>query len=596
MTLFSFIKSNLSILDVASEYVQLKPAGNYFKGSCPFHAEKDASFTVSPDKGIFYCFGCHTGGDVISFIAKSENLSPLESAQHLVDRFKIKIPKSLERDFSDVSSGDDKKRHIAVCEAISDWINKQLLSRKEALKYLTDRSINKDEIDYFKLGYFPGGFRSIDFFIKDMQRHNILLAEILETGFLAQGTGSIYSPFEERIIFPIRDILGRGVGFGGRIFHKEDKRAKYYNSRDAILFQKGHLLFGLDLAKQEMKNKGFAFLVEGYTDCVAMVKHGYKNVVATLGTACTQEHLKLLSRYIKTLYVLYDGDSAGQKAILRMVELCWNVNLDLKIVHFSKKEDPDSFLSRGESLQPLIDRSNDIFEFFVDSVGSTFAVKSLSEKLELGKKIISLIVRIEDQFKRDLLLQHASVVMQVPISSLKEFLADESEKLGRESHEYYKTANIDKKLIKSTYLEEISHLEKKILFAIINDVDKNQVDYVIKEDILPYFSEHIRFFLGKLDAVWSLQPENRFTSFFDNLNEQQQAWISCNCLKFNQNMGDGLFSQLVFQFRKQRWKSIVKETKQEILKAKKEKDYDKFQELTEKFFKIKQEMKGKGIL
>jgi len=467
------------------------------------------------------------------------------------------------------------------------------------MNYLSKRSIDVDEINYFDLGYLPGGFRNVDIFVKAMQRKNILLHELLDFGFLAQSSNNTYSPFEERIIFPIKDILGRIVGFGGRVFKKTDQRAKYYNSKDSKFFQKGNLLFGLDLAKAQMRDEGFAFLVEGYTDCVSMAKHGYKNVVATLGTACRQEHLKILARYINTLYVLYDGDQAGQKAILRLVELCWGVNLDLKIVHLPEGDDPASYLEKGEDLKLLIGQSKDILPFYIDSLGAAFLSKSLGEKLNLGKKIISSIARIDDELKRDLLLQRASVVMQVSLSSLKDYL-NEHNLVEMDNYDEArintKSPNTSEKTIKRGFSDEISHLEKKILFAIINNVDKNQDEYVINNDILEYFSKQMRFFLDKVGAVRNIPAENRFTEFFDSLDEDQRAWVSYYSLKYDQIIGASLFSQLIFQFQKQCWKSVVRNAKREILEAKNKNDIVKFKKLSQKFLKLKLDMKGKGIL
>ena len=256
MTLFEFVKSNLSILDVISEYVQIKPAGTYLKGPCPFHSEKEASFTVSPDKQIYYCFGCHAGGDLISFISKIENLTQIEAAKHLVEKYNLEVPEEIDNNFKDFKKNkEEKELWFKVNEAISNWAHEKLLKTDVVLNYLKERNIDLKIAKHFKIGYFPGGTRFVDLFVKNMAQQSVMLKDLLDVGFLQQGNNIIYSSFEERILFPIKDQLGRFVGFGGRVFRLSDTRAKYYNSKDSDWFSKGKLLFGLDLAKKEMQQK-----------------------------------------------------------------------------------------------------------------------------------------------------------------------------------------------------------------------------------------------------------------------------------------------------------------------------------------------------
>ncbi len=578
MTLFSFIKSKISVLDIILEYVQLKQAGHYWKGRCPFHMEKDASFTVSPEKQIFYCFGCQAGGDVIAFIAKVENISQVESVWHLVDRYKIEVPKELKHEIQDFQ---EQKSFYDLCSAVADWCHKELFLNDRAKKYIAARDINLETVKYFKIGFFPGG--SLNRFIKDMVGKNILSKDLLDSGVLIQAGKILYSPFEERIIFPISDVIGRACGFGGRIYKENDERARYYNSKESPFFQKGQLLFGLDLAKKEMREKETTFLVEGYTDCVAMVQHGYKNVVATLGTACTEEHLKLLSRYVNTLFVIYDGDAAGQKAILRLVELCWDVNLDLKIIKLLETEDPASFLENGGDLENLVSKAVDIFSFFVDSYGKQFFKKALSEKLKLSNKIIEILGRINDPFKQNLLLQRAANVMQIPYESLKDLLSNSK-------------IPIDDGVPVLAEEQEEGVLEKRILFAIINNMDHFE-KFPLDEDIEAYFSEASRLFLAKVkDVIDNEELSNRFGVFFERLDEKQQQWVSLNCLKFGGEITPTQFRDIIIQFQKFKWRDVIADLKFKIVNAQKLKNQEELQALTKEFIELKKEMKVKGII
>ncbi|MCK4650632.1 DNA primase [Candidatus Babeliales bacterium] len=610
MPIFNFVKSSLSILDVISEYVNLRQVGSYWKASCPFHHEKDASFTVSPDKQIFYCFGCNSGGDLISFIAKKENMSQIEAAKYLIDRYKLEIPdhikKVSKKDF--VENLGKKSVHFELCKIVADWAYKQLLEYKKAKEYIEERGISLKLAKCFKIGYFVGGMRAINNFLKQMTMKGILAKDLIDAGILMEGRSSLYSPFEERIIFPIADNMGRICGFGGRVFKHKDERARYYNSKESDWFSKGKLLFGLDLAKKVMRETSVAYLVEGYTDCIAMVKHGYSNTIATLGTACTQDHLKILSRYINTLYVLYDGDKAGQKAILRLVQLCWDVNLELLIVSLPVDEDPASYLNKKKDMESHIAKSLDIFSFFIEFLGKDFLTSPLSKKLELSEQIISLIVKLKDSFKRDILLQRASCAMQIPFVLLRDlilkrigkkgyFFDDKCAKLN--IHEKSKLNKLDEKGLENSKSQQknVPLLEGRIFSAIINSVGKNERFY-IDQDLIPYFSEDIQFLLQKFEyfvAKTKGKPVN-FIGFLDSLDKNDRNWVLQYSLKFETDISKVLFDQLIFHFCKQNWKVIVQDMKRKLEQAKKQKDRKKLKELFTLFSKLKKGMQIRGLI
>ena len=597
MSIFSFIKSKLSILDVVLEYVQLKKTGSYWKGSCPFHQETDASFTVSPDKQIFYCFGCHAGGDIIAFIAKIENISQIEATQLLIEKYNIEIPQNIQNEFSQTTDNkNNKDLFFHVCNKVEKWSHSQLLSNKNTLKYLKTRNLTLNDINHFKVGYFPSEKHLFNKFLKEMAKQNILLKDLVEIGIIAEGQNNLYSPFEERILFPIKDTLARCCGFGGRIFNPKDQRAKYYNSKESKWFSKGKLLFGLDLAKKEMQKTNNAFLVEGYTDCIAMVKHGYINTVATLGTACTLEHLAIIARYSKTLYVIYDGDLAGQKAILRLTQLCWKANLELKIIKLPEKEDPASFLNQGGKLDGLIKQSNDIFTFFVNSLSEQYWKKTLPEKLELCNKMTQVIANINDYLKQDLLLQKASTIMQIPFQSLKQQVLQHQKKTHQQIQNNKSKEQNNKQSQNNPY-ESISLIEKKIFAAIINNME-SKINLYIPNELLLYFSQPMQELLTKIQEFISKNNSEKasLNKFLDYLNPINKKWIIQCSLKFEQEVSHETFKQLIFRFQKQNWKQIVLNTKQLIFKAKQENDTKKLLKLLNSFSKLKQEMQHRGLI
>ncbi|KKQ11107.1 MAG: primase protein, partial [candidate division TM6 bacterium GW2011_GWF2_36_6] len=607
------------IVDVVSGYVQIHPIGLYLKGSCPFHSEKDASFTVSPDKQIFYCFGCHASGDAIAFIAKIENLNQLQAAKFLVERYRIELPQELQnsRSFSSENT-EEKDTYFAVCKAFALWSNQQLLNDKIALDYIKSRGINDESINNFLIGYFPGGVAKINRLLKDMAKEGVLLKDLLESGLLVEGRSNIYSPFEERILFPIRDSVNRFCGFGGRIFKDGDDRPKYYNSRESDGFIKGKLLFAFDSAKKSMQEKGVGFLVEGYLDCIMMAQYGYKNTVATLGTACTVDHLKQLSRYIKALYVLYDGDKAGQNAILRLAEFCWEAKLDLHVIQLPAEDDPASLLQKGINMELFIQKSLDIFNFFINSLGANFQQKALAEKIFLAEKIVGVIAKIGDPFKRDLLLSQASMVMNLPFDSLKSLLGRQKQK--KISNDQYLTQVYDVKSQSEKLMTENSYtsqleveldgeaagsdlnlLEEKIFSVILDGELKMRGDVRLDDYLLPYFSENFQKLLKKLyDFVRncgdSQDSKNLFLRFLDSLELDEKNFVIKLSVKHCIDLSKEAFDQLVFKFCKINWRFIVQGIKDEMAKAKEMNNPTRLNDLLVKFLKLKEGMQSRGLI
>ncbi|MEX0672234.1 MAG: DNA primase [Candidatus Babeliales bacterium] len=575
MSLFSFIKSNISIADVVNEYVTLKKTGIYHKGPCPFHSEKTASFTVSPHRQIFYCFGCQAGGDVIAFISKIENCSQFEAAQHLIDRYHMDVPAEFtsSKTKQEISAAtDDKKRHFELCKAVADWCAYQLSKSAQAKNYLTNRGFGDASAQRYSIGYFPGGPGAVKTLIQDLGKKNFLASDLLEAHILSEGKNIMYSPFEERIIFPIKDHLGRYCAFGGRIFRPHDERAKYYNSRENNYFTKGSILFGLDQAKKPIQEQGFALLVEGYTDCIAMAQQTILNTVATLGTACTEEHLKLLARYANQLYVLYDGDNAGQKAILRLTETCWNANLELKVVCLPKGEDPASFCLKGGDIHTLIRNAQDIFRFMIDVVGKDFATKTLNEKLTTTSKLIGVINAIENPIKRDLLLSQAAIALDMPRESLAQEITAQPDPTPPKQNEMQ-------------LLIEMTPLERTLFAAIL--MDFTLLEKVNAYFIIDYFTPLLKEILSKLTAAYAADQMLEFPEFFDQLTEAEKLLVNRILLVSENQTQAKTFDLLIHEFHKKHWKTIVSNVKEKISSAQKAGDILEVQKLLAEFQELK---------
>jgi DNA primase len=563
MNLFTYLKTRIAILDVINEYTSLKKAGLYWKGQCPFHSEKTASFTVSPHKEIYYCFGCHAGGDVISFIARAEQCTQIEAAKHLVDRYQIELPASLASEWNNKKT-DQSKQYYAICELLADWCHEQLAKSSVASDYLASRGITANSIKAFSIGYFPSGLAKVKELVTYMSKNNILVDDLLDAHILNKGKNVLFSPFEDRIIFPITDHLGRHCGFGGRVFKPNDTRPKYYNSHENEHFAKGQLLFGLDHAKREIQKNESVFLVEGYTDCIAMAQYGYPNTVATLGTACTLDHLTILSRYAQQMYVLYDGDNAGQQAILRIGQLAWQASVDLKVISLPAAEDPASYLAKNKNLGQFVQNAVDIVTFYIQTLGSDFMNKPLPQKLALTRKIIDIISKLDDPLKQDILLENAAQKLALPFESLKKELR------RMQASPTTGTPKAPRYVAKTPDLPDMSTygpLENKIFFSIINNIMLMTSEN--EEFLVTYLPHPLCDILKRLQEEKSRVRSLGFIQFFEALSPEYQQFVSKTLLQAQDNVQPIVFEQLVTQLQRKHWKVIVNNIKIKLEAAKK---------------------------
>lgn len=554
MSIFDIIKQKVNILNVISEYVTLKKIGSYYKGRCPFHSEKTASFTISPGKEIFYCFGCQLGGDVISFISKIESCSQMEAAKIITEKYNIDLPNY---NFN-LESFDEKKKYIFTHEIFLKWAQNNLVNTRDAKTYLESRSINQESIEKFQIGFMPSGQQAIKDLVFFAQKHNVLASDLIEVKILFSGQYGMYSPFEDRIIFSIKDHLGNLCGLGGRVIKKDDERAKYYNSHDNKFFNKGSLLFGLNLAKKAMQQKNAVFLVEGYVDVIIMSQYGFNHTVATLGTACTKEHLTLLSRYSNRLYVLYDQDTAGQKAINRLIESCWQSNIDLYVISLPQNEDPASFLPKGYDLKSLILKAKDIFKFYIDNLKIDFKNIGINEKIRAISKIISIIANVTDQLKRNILLRQASEAFDIEFEILKQKLKLDHLPESIDHKKDLVSIAIDEKnsteVIDTT---KIGKLEKKIISAIINYPEK--ISDMLQDDI------------SFLMVLLPTAIKELFVKLVDKaeLTEFEKSIVSKIIIEANDNSP---IEQLILSLYKKQWKILIDDIKFKIEQAEKNGD------------------------
>jgi len=535
--IFNHIKQQVSILDVVQEYVSLKQSGSYWKGYSPFRSERIPSFTVSPEKGIFYCFSTNIGGDVIHFISQMENCSQYEAAQHLMDRYQLHPPDDLEQ-----TQHDDKKTYHLACSVFATWCHKQLLSSHQAHTYVSQRGFHDDVITRFQVGYCPARSTLMKRFLPFAKQQGISQDDLINAQILKQGTYGIYSPFEERIMFPIANHLGHICGFGGRTWKANDQRAKYYNSQDHPYFHKGKLVYNLDQAKHHIHN-GYMYLVEGYTDCLAMAAAGYYNTVATLGTACGKDHLTLIARYARNVCILYDGDTAGQNALLRLTKLCWDVDLELSVIPLHEGEDP-AILMMQNQLDDKLQSSYDIFQYYIARMGSSFLQKPLQERIQSARDVFQTIAKLQDPLKKDLLLQQAAQTFDIPFERLYKDIMSSSPQQRTHHDRTRKPSYLTEKCI--IYAAMMHDLE-------LSDEDISMIQYYLPQavqnifrTIIAYKKEHNTF---------------NFNDFFAILHNEEQRIISkitAECESYTHTIEP---DNLLQQFYKKKWKEVVNRVK-----------------------------------
>ncbi len=396
------IKSRVDIVELASEYLTLKKAGRNFIGLCPFHQEKTASFTVSREKQIFYCFGCGEGGNVITFLMKIANKTFPEAIKNLAEKTGIVLPQRL---ISKESRQKDSLRESITSLNLraAQQFTRNLFSSvgTDAREYLANRGITEETIKQFRLGYAPDSWRSLANYLEGSGL-SLKLAE--QAGLVIAGKGEgFYDRFRDRLIFPIENIFGEMVAFGGRVLEKGEP--KYLNSPESPVYIKGKVLYGLNRTKEEIRKQGFALIVEGYFDLISLWNADIGNVVATLGTALTREHLELLRRYTLEVVALFDPDEAGKKALDRSLELFLSMGMRARALILPEECDPDDYVKKygKDKLGELIAHAPAISDYYIDSIlGSG---KTFEDKREMVKTAMELINKISDKKEKDIFIK-----------------------------------------------------------------------------------------------------------------------------------------------------------------------------------------------
>lgn len=385
------------IEDVVGQYVALTRKGSNLFGLCPFHGEKTASFSVSPEKGICYCFGCHKGGSAVNFIMEIENLSYPDAVRFLAKRAGLEIPEDQAGD----SQFKKKERLWALSKAAARFFHDQLKTPAagEVRDYIGKRGLSSSTVTKFGLGFAPDRWTAL---LDAMTAKGFTKEELLQTGLVLQNRekGTLYDRFRNRLMFPIIDVRGNVIGFGGRVM--DDSTPKYLNSPETVIFNKRRNLFAMNIVKKS--KQGFIILTEGYMDAIALHQYGFDCAVASLGTSLTQEHADLLSRYTNEVVLTYDGDAAGQNATQRAIPMLEKTGLKVKVLRMQGAKDPDEFLKKygADRFKLLLEGSENQAEYRLRSLAAKFDLSVDEQKVEFAKQAAELISTYTTAVEREL--------------------------------------------------------------------------------------------------------------------------------------------------------------------------------------------------
>ena len=386
------------IEDVVGQHVALKRAGANMFGLCPFHGEKTASFSVAPDKGIYYCFGCHKGGGVINFQMEIEGLSYPDAVRALAQRVGMQVPE----DEQYQSRYKQQERLWALHKEAARFFHSQLYSPagKTALEYALGRGMSKSILTTFGVGYAPDSWDSL---VKAMRAKGYTEQELKDSGLVtvSQKNGNLFDRFRDRLMFPIIDVRGNVIGFGGRIIKKDDNAAKYLNSPETLIFNKRKNLFGLNLAKKS--KQGFLILVEGNVDVVALHQFGFDNAIASLGTSLTEEQAALMTRYADQVVLIYDSDKAGQNATQRAIPILEKAGLQVKVLQMRDAKDPDEFLHKfgADKFKMLLEESSNRVEYQLNAIRRKYDLREDDQRVKYIHESADLICTLGSAVQRE---------------------------------------------------------------------------------------------------------------------------------------------------------------------------------------------------
>ncbi len=556
------IKNKLDITDVVREYVNLEKAGSNYRAPCPFHPEKTPSFFVNQARQIWRCFGsCSEGGDMFSFVMKIEGVEFGDALRILAKKAGVELKKQ------NPEVETKRKRLFDICEITTLFYERQLQQSKngkEIKKYLSERGVTEESIKEWRVGYAPTAKDSLSkFLIGEGYRKE----EIKEAG-VSTGKGNYsFDRFRARIIFPIFNLSGYPVGFGGRVFDRKDERAKYINTPATTLYDKSAIMYGMHRAKVGIRKKGFAVITEGYTDVIMCHQVGQDNVISSSGTALASKQLDILGRYTKKILTAFDMDDAGGKATKKGIDIALEKEFDVKVIMMPEKEDPaDIILREPKEWEKYVKEAKPVINFYFKNILSKHDLSDPHEKGKAAKELLMEIRKIKNSIERSHFVSELSQKLGVSENAVYEELEKLKEDRGEEKNE---TASAEKPSKEKKTRKKL--LEERIACFCIKD----------KKALKRLKKEEISLLEEEIGGILSFLKKER-----DSLTTKEEDLLNyLSMLPFIEEEVDveKEVEQCLIEIKKETIKKKLKETEEMIKKAEEEGDEKKEEELVKRF-------------
>ncbi|WP_448902205.1 DNA primase [Eubacterium sp.] len=524
------VRNQNDIVDVISEYVKLQKKGANYFGLCPFHNEKSPSFSVSPGKQMYYCFGCGEGGNVISFVMKYENYSFIEAVQMLASRAGIELPQ-VTRSKEEKENADKRSQILTINTLAAKFYYYMLKSEKgaSAYHYLRGRELSDNTITGFGLGYSDKYSDSLYKYMKSKGYKDDILKE---TGLFTFEEKGVHDKFWNRVMFPIMDVNNKVIAFGGRVMG--DGKPKYLNSPETKVFDKSRNLYGLNIARTSRKD--YLLICEGYMDVISLHQAGFNNAVAALGTSFTSGHASLIKRYAKEVVLTFDSDGAGIKAALRAIPILREAGLSIKVLSMKPYKDPDEFIKAlgPEAYEERIEKATNYFIFQIGTLMNEYNLEDPSEKTEFHNKVADMLLEFEDEIERNNYLESVCRTFNIPLDGLRQLVKKKGlNYIGKKQREEKETIKSGKK-----EKEEAVVLAQQILLTWLIE-EENIFESVAKYVSPSDFSDD--FYKRVAGIFWAQMEENeanpaKIIDNFQDEDEHKKVAALFNSPLINQNL------------------------------------------------------------